>query len=71
MNKPITIVYEDFKKDLADLINKSGLPPFMIESVLLSYLNETRIVSKERYQVDKAEYEKYLASINDNKDISI
>ena len=61
MNKPITIIYEDFKKDVADLINNSGLPPFVIETVLQDYLIETRNIAKRQYQIDKVQYEKYLS----------
>lgn len=61
VNKPITVVYEDFKQELADLINNSGLPAFIIEPILQNYLNETRIVMQNQYQSDKLEYEKSLA----------
>jgi hypothetical protein len=65
MNKPITIKYEEFKQDLASLINNSGLPPFMIESILQSYLYETKIVVNKQYQFDKEQYEKYLSENNE------
>lgn len=60
MNKPITVVYEDFKQELADLINNSGLPAFVIEPILQSFLEETRVVVKKQYQIDKDLYEKSL-----------
>ena len=60
MNKPITVVYEDLKQELADLINNSGLPAFIIESILQSFLEETRIAAKRQYQLDKDTYEKFL-----------
>ena len=60
MNKPVTLVYEEFKQDLANLINKSGLPPMMIEPVLQNYLNEIRVMMQSQYQRDKAEYEESL-----------
>lgn len=64
MNKPITVVYEDFKRDMADLINNSGLPPFIVEAVLQSYLIEARDVARNQYNIDKAQYEKYLLEEN-------
>lgn len=64
MNKPITVLYEDLKQELANLINNSGLPAFMIESILQSYLYETRIVVQKQYQLDKAQYEEYLVKEN-------
>jgi len=64
MNKPFTVVYEDFKQELASLINNSGLPAAVVEPVLQNYLNETRLMMQRQYQLDKAEYEKSL----ENKD---
>jgi hypothetical protein len=60
MNKPFTVAYEDFKQELANLINNSGLPALVVEPVLQNYLNETRAVMQRQYQLDKAEYEKSL-----------
>ena len=64
ITKPITIVYEDFKQNLADVINNSGLPPFIIESVLYSYLIETRNAAKQQYQFDKVKYAEALSQEN-------
>lgn len=61
MNKPSTIIYEEFKQELANLINRSGLPAFVIEPVLRDYLNDTRTAMQRQYQADKAAYEKALA----------
>jgi hypothetical protein len=61
MNKPSTIIYEEFKQDLANLINKSGLPAFIIEPVLRDYLIEIKTLAQKQYQADKAEYENSLA----------
>lgn len=60
MNKPSTIIYEEFKQNLANLINDSGLPAFIIEPVLRDYLNEVRLMAQRQYQADKAAYEKSL-----------
>jgi len=57
MEKPISIKYEDFKNQLAELINESGLPPFMIEPVLQLYLVETQNAAKKQYMKDKALYD--------------
>ena len=60
MNKPSTIIYEEFKQELANLINNSSLPAFIMESVLQNYLNEIRIIAQRQYQIDKDEYQKAL-----------
>lgn len=66
MNKPITIAYEEFKQQLADLINNSGLPIFMIEPILQNYLSEIRTLIKRQYEMDKSSYEASL--VEDSKD---
>lgn len=68
MNKPSTVIYEEFKQDLANLINKSGLPAFVIEPVLQNYLNETRTVVQRQYQADKTAYENSLSEALKNND---
>ena len=68
MNKPITIMYEDFKQELANLINNSGLPAFMIEPVLQNYLNETKIAVKKQYELDKLQYEKNIENVKNDMD---
>lgn len=60
MSKPFTVAYEDFKNELAVLINNSGLPASVIEPVLEKFLYELKILSQKQYQLDKAQYEKSL-----------
>ena len=67
MNKPITVAFEDFKKKLTDAINDSGLPMFVIESVLHAYITEVADVAKKQYQFEKERYEDYLLNSNEDK----
>lgn len=67
MEKPFTVVYEDFRQDLANLINTSGLPVVIIENVLQSYLNEIKSIAKKQYEIEKAQYEKSLMEENKEK----
>ena len=60
MNKPFSMMYEEFRQKMANLINDSGLPPSVIESVIKNYLNEISNIAKNQYQIDKTEYEKFL-----------
>ena len=53
MNKPITLVIEETKTKLAEIINTSGLPPFVIEPMLNTFLQEAHIASKRQYEIDK------------------
>lgn len=68
MNKPITIVYEELKQDLANLINKSGLPAFVIEPMLQNYLNEIKTIAQKQYLADKEQYNEFLAIASENKE---
>ena len=60
MEKPISIVYEEFKDMLASLINDSGLPAFVIEPILRDYLSEIKMIKEKQYQIEKAQYEEFL-----------
>lgn len=68
MDKPFSVICEEFKQELADLINNSGLPPFVIESVLQNYLSEISGIAKKQYQFDKTQYEKSLYELNKDKE---
>lgn len=60
MNKPFTVEYEEFKQELANLINNSNLPALVIEPVLQNYLSEIRMIMQKQYQHDKEKYEESL-----------
>lgn len=60
MNKPFSIAYKEFKDGLANLINNSNMPPFIIESVLQNCLYEISEVVKNQYKIDATQYEKAI-----------
>lgn len=64
MNKPITIVYEELKRDIAELINASNLPPFVLESLIKDFFIEISDVAKKQYEYDKEQYESELNVFN-------
>lgn len=69
MNKPFSIIYEEFRQELMNLINNSKLPPFIIESVLQNYLNEVHSFAKNQYNLDKKRYEESLSvKVEDDKE---
>lgn len=68
MNKPFSMLYEEFRQGVTDLINNSGLPPFVIESILKNYTNEVSGIAKNQYQVDKMQYEKLLLEEKERKE---
>lgn len=57
MNKPITVAREEVKAKIAEVINTSGLPAFIIEPILSDFLMEVRSVARQQYEYDKHQYE--------------
>lgn len=68
MDKSITIIYEEFKENFANLINNCGLPICMVEPILENYLNEVKNIVKKQYEFDKRQYEESIknSDIKDN-----
>lgn len=60
MDKPFSVIYEEFKQSLANVINNAGMPPAIIETVLQNCLYEINTVTKAQYTRDKAQYENSL-----------
>lgn len=67
MNKPFSIMHEEFKQELTNLINNSNLPISVVEYILQNYLIEANSLAKSQYQTDKVRYEKFLKKENENK----
>lgn len=70
MEKPISVIYEEFKQDLASLINNSGLPAFVVEPVLQDYLSEIKAIKERQYQVEKAQYEESLKKETEQEEVA-
>lgn len=60
MDKPFSMLYEEFRMNIANAINNSGLPPAVLESVLQNYLTEINNIARNQYKTDKSQYEKLL-----------
>jgi len=71
MKKPVTLVIEETKTKLAEIINTSGLPPFVIEPMLNTFLQETHMAAKRQYEIEKLQYEQAIAKEQEeqNKDV--
>lgn len=57
LNKPITIVRAEFISNLANLINASNLPPFIIEPILKDVYFEIKNAAQNQYELDVKRYE--------------
>lgn len=60
IQKPITVAREEFKQNILNLCESSGLPFFIVEDVLKYLLEQVHLASVEQYKIDKVEYEQRL-----------
>lgn len=65
IEKPISIVREEFIKTLAEVINGCKLPPFIISNVLEDFLRAIKILENNQLKKDKEEYEKEVLKSKD------
>lgn len=63
ITKPLTLLREEFVMNMAELCNNSGLPFFVVESVLKDFIQEVNIASKRQFEADKIKYSQELASL--------
>lgn len=56
-NKPISIILDDLKNGIADLINNSQLPPSLVEPIMKDLYNEVSMVAKQQLEQDKKNWE--------------
>lgn len=66
ISKPITVAREEFKQDILNLCENSGLPPFIVEDILKFFVEQVHIASIEQYKRDKEEYEKSIKQQPEN-----
>lgn len=62
VQKPITVARAEFITSMTTLINDSGLPPFIIESVLRDMLYDVKAVAQKQLEHDTARYHEMLAA---------
>lgn len=58
MQKPLTVAYAEFNKQLTELINGSGLPAFVILTSLKSVSGELEKIAAQQYQRDSQSFYK-------------
>lgn len=57
IEKPITMVIQEFTKTISDDINNCNLPLFVIEPILKDVYLEVKSLLQKQYEVEKVEYE--------------
>ena len=67
MEKPISIILEEFKQELADCINKFNLPFCLTASILKDLYAEASNLAAQQLVRDRKEYEADLKEGEENK----
>lgn len=61
VEKPITMVIEDTKNNLINVINQSGLHPFILDSIMKELHNEIHISYLKQAQMEAENYNKNIS----------
>lgn len=61
VEKPITMVIEDTKNNLINVINQSGLHPFILDSIMKELHNEIHISYLKQAQIEAENYNKNIS----------
>lgn len=57
MEKPLSVVREEFVNNLVELINNSGLPMFIVLDILKAAQEEVKVAAAKQYESEKKAYE--------------
>lgn len=72
VNKPVTILREEFITSLVNLINNSGLPAYVMEPILKDIYVNLNNLMKQQLEEDKVRYAQMLkeaeSSFADNEE---
>lgn len=68
MDKPITISIEEFKQQISDVINNSGLHPFILDSILRDISNEIHMLYQNQIARDRKNYEESIKNESEKND---
>lgn len=60
INKPLSLIRDDFLKALIDLINGSKLPPFIMEPILKDMYNDVHIAAATQLENERKAYEELI-----------
>lgn len=66
--KPATLLKEDFVQGLVDLCNNSGLPLFIVESILKDFIQDVHVASQKQLEADRVNYNKEMKKLQTQSD---
>lgn len=67
MNKPADLIVEETKESIVKIVNKSGLPPFLLEPILKEIYNQVNILKQQELEQSKKQYENSLKNEKEKK----
>ena len=70
MDKPITIIIQETKYKLVEVLNTSNLPPVILEPIVKDIYNEITMLAKRQYEKDLYEYNNQLSQANNNIEVN-
>lgn len=65
MDKPTSMIIDDFKKELVDVINNSRLHPAILEMIVSAIAREVHDFAIKQCEEEKMEYEQSLQVVNE------
>ena len=68
MEKPLTIVVDEFEDALIDLVNNSGIQAFILRPIFERVLATIKQVEKNQLNFDKKMYGEFLVSKEEHDD---
>ena len=67
IEKPITVARQELVDSLANCINNSNLPLFIVEPILKDVYLEVKSLTQKQYEAEKAEYDKRMQSFKESE----
>ena len=61
MEKPITLVISETKNNIANIVNESKLPMFILDGIFRDLYTEIHTIAIQQEQMERSNYEKSLA----------
>lgn len=68
IQKPITVVREEFITSLTDMINNSCLPPFILEPIFKDMYSDIHKMARKQYELDLEKYNKAVNGFGESGD---
>ena len=68
MNKPITMIIDETKREIADICNNSMLPLYILEPIIKDLYVEIQELNKRQMQQERIAYEQSLIKQNNDND---